>query len=246
RLDPDRRGDPRPAAARADERPADPAAGAHGAPHPRAGGGAARHVHAGSGHTAHRGRGQGRAGLPALAHRVRVLAHQPQPEQAARLQGRGHPAEGRLPGGAEQPALAGHAAVLGREDHAVPRRGGSGRCAGDAPVAQRRPAAGEVRPPVSQVITSDGTRLNVEIRETRSAPTVTVVLVHGWTQDLRTWDHVVTGLARRSGSMRLVRYDLRGHGDSEPAAPGTATIERLADDLAEVIAETAPSGPLVL
>ena len=99
---------------------------------------------------------------------------------------------------------------------------------------------------MSQVITSDGTRLNVEIREPRSAPTVTVVLVHGWTQDLRTWDHVVTGLARRSGSMRLVRYDLRGHGDSEPAAPGTATIERLADDLAEIIAETAPSGPLVL
>nr|WP_083665899.1 alpha/beta hydrolase [Saccharomonospora sp. CUA-673] len=74
----------------------------------------------------------------------------------------------------------------------------------------------------------------------------TIVLVHGWTQDLRTWDRVVAGLVRRSPSTRLVRFDLRGHGVSDPAAPGTATIEQLADDLAEVIAQTVPSGPLVL
>ncbi|MEC3979249.1 alpha/beta fold hydrolase [Amycolatopsis sp. H20-H5] len=91
-------------------------------------------------------------------------------------------------------------------------------------------------------VTSDGTALHVE----SSGPVdseVTLVLVHGWTQDHRTWDGVV---ARLGPSIRVLRYDLRGHGGSAPAKPGTASIATLADDLAELIADHAPAGPLVL
>jgi len=97
-------------------------------------------------------------------------------------------------------------------------------------------------PLAHRFLTGDGTALHV----TSSGPPeagVTVVLVHGWTQDHRTWDDVV---ARMGPSRRVLRYDLRGHGGSAPAKPGTATIARLADDLAELIAERAPHGKLVL
>jgi pimeloyl-ACP methyl ester carboxylesterase len=46
--------------------------------------------------------------------------------------------------------------------------------------------------------------------------------------------------------VRVVRYDHRGHGRSDPAKPGTATIAQLADDLAEIVAEYVPEGPVVL
>lgn len=93
-----------------------------------------------------------------------------------------------------------------------------------------------------RVVTSDGTALHAEVGGTPDAP-VTVVLVHGWTQDHRTWDRVVDELP---SGVRRVRYDLRGHGASDPARPGTATIDRLGDDLADVLAELAPDGRLVL
>ena len=91
-------------------------------------------------------------------------------------------------------------------------------------------------------VTSDGCALHVE----PSGPVdsaVTLVLVHGWTQDHRTWDFVLPWLAP---SVRILRYDLRGHGGSAHARPGTATIARLADDLAELVAARVPDGPLVL
>jgi pimeloyl-ACP methyl ester carboxylesterase len=91
-------------------------------------------------------------------------------------------------------------------------------------------------------VTGDGAALHV----TQSGPAdsaVTLVLVHGWTQDHRTWDFVLPHL---DPGLRVLRYDLRGHGGSAPARPGSATIARLADDLAELIAGRVPAGPLVL
>ncbi|WP_157601626.1 alpha/beta fold hydrolase, partial [Saccharomonospora halophila] len=93
-----------------------------------------------------------------------------------------------------------------------------------------------------RVVTSDGAALHAEVSGAPDAA-VTVVLVHGWTQDHRTWDRVVDELP---SGVRRVRYDLRGHGASEAAGPGTATIDRLADDLADVLAELVPDGRLVL
>jgi pimeloyl-ACP methyl ester carboxylesterase len=91
-------------------------------------------------------------------------------------------------------------------------------------------------------VASDGCALHVEASGPADAA-VTLVLVHGWTQDHRTWDGVVAALGPGT---RVLRYDLRGHGGSAPARRGTATIPRLADDLAELIAARVPSGPIVL
>ncbi|WP_116202188.1 alpha/beta fold hydrolase [Amycolatopsis circi] len=91
-------------------------------------------------------------------------------------------------------------------------------------------------------VTSDGCALHVETSGPADAK-VTLVLVHGWTQDHRTWDAVVDHLGP---GVRTLRYDLRGHGGSASATKETGTIPRLADDLAELIAARVPSGPLVL
>ncbi len=79
-------------------------------------------------------------------------------------------------------------------------------------------------------------RLNVVTSET-SPSDVTAVLLHGWTMDLTTWDRVSALLPGR-----VVRYDVRGHGRS----PGAGTISELADDLAAVLQECAPTGRIVL
>ncbi|SFR26654.1 Pimeloyl-ACP methyl ester carboxylesterase [Lentzea waywayandensis] len=80
-------------------------------------------------------------------------------------------------------------------------------------------------------------RLNVVTSGT-SPSDVTAVLLHGWTMDLTTWDRVAAALPGR-----VVRYDVRGHGRS---AGGTGTISELADDLAAVLEEHAPTGRIVL
>ncbi|MFC5287343.1 alpha/beta fold hydrolase [Actinokineospora guangxiensis] len=88
--------------------------------------------------------------------------------------------------------------------------------------------------------TSDGVDLCVEDTGPADAP-VTVLLAHGWTSDNRVWDAVFPRLAER---VRVVRFDHRGHGSSGHA-PDPA-IDRLGDDLAELIEALAPAGRLVL
>lgn len=90
--------------------------------------------------------------------------------------------------------------------------------------------------------TSDGTALFVRTSGPRQAAK-TLVLVHAWTQDHTEWDPILPLLPP---DVAVLRYDHRGHGGSGPAAPGTATLAQLADDLAELIADRAPEGRLVL
>ncbi|QQQ77272.1 alpha/beta hydrolase [Saccharothrix sp. 6-C] len=108
--------------------------------------------------------------------------------------------------------------------------------AGTAAVAVGGDRAGEA----GRYTTSDGTALHVVDTGPRDAE-VTTVLLHGWTLDHTSWDLVASGLPGR-----VLRYDHRGHGRSAPAAPGTATIARCADDLAELVAALVPTGRLVL
>ncbi|UVS77184.1 alpha/beta fold hydrolase [Actinokineospora sp. UTMC 2448] len=84
---------------------------------------------------------------------------------------------------------------------------------------------------------SDGVALHVEDSADASAP-VTVLLTHGWTSDNRVWDAVAPRIPHR-----VIRFDHRGHGSS---GHGEATLERLGDDLAELIAAAVPEGRLVL
>ncbi len=92
---------------------------------------------------------------------------------------------------------------------------------------------------------ADGVPLHVRLDGRHDAP-VTVVLVHGWSVDRRTWGPVARSLAGGPAPVRVVRPDHRGHGRSAAVEPETMTIDQLADDLAEVVAATAPDGPLVL
>ena len=89
----------------------------------------------------------------------------------------------------------------------------------------------------------DGCRLRVETHGPADAP-VTVVLLHGWCLDLRTWHHQIAAL--RPLGCRVVAFDARGHGGSSSTTLSAATLDRLGDDLAEVIKRYAPNGPIVL
>lgn len=90
--------------------------------------------------------------------------------------------------------------------------------------------------------TSDGTVLAIVEAGPADSP-ATIVLQHGWTQDHTSWEDVAERLAT---TYRVVSFDSRGHGRSDAGPRGTATLEQLADDLAEVIEELAPDGPIVL
>ncbi|KOV64165.1 alpha/beta fold hydrolase [Streptomyces sp. MMG1121] len=60
----------------------------------------------------------------------------------------------------------------------------------------------------------------------RDAREVPVVFVHGWTANRHRWDHQT---AHFSARRRVIRLDLRGHGESTGA--GVRTIAELADDV---------------
>ncbi|RJQ74441.1 alpha/beta hydrolase [Pseudonocardiaceae bacterium YIM PH 21723] len=100
-------------------------------------------------------------------------------------------------------------------------------------------ATGEIR-------VADGTVLNLAHSGEATAP-VTVLLVHGYALDHRSWHHQLSDLPEATGgNARVLAYDQRGHGASGPANGETATIEQLGDDLAEVIEKAAPTGTIVL
>ncbi|TWF93276.1 alpha/beta fold hydrolase [Saccharopolyspora dendranthemae] len=97
-----------------------------------------------------------------------------------------------------------------------------------------------------EFITSDGAQLRLIDEGPADAP-VTVLFVHGWTLSKHSWDRIAAGLPAAAGrNVRTLRFDLRGHGASRPAEPGEATIARCAEDLAEIIADRVPAGPIVL
>jgi len=99
---------------------------------------------------------------------------------------------------------------------------------------------------VAAVRTPDGAELHATIDGSDDAP-VTVVLAHGWTLAQAAWDDVADLLAPRiaDGDLRLVRYDQRGHGRST-WGDSEISVDQLGDDLAAVIDQLAPHGPVVL
>jgi pimeloyl-ACP methyl ester carboxylesterase len=89
-----------------------------------------------------------------------------------------------------------------------------------------------------RVPSADGTGLHVEVFGPEDGETV--VLAHGWTEALRFWTYVIRGLEEQG--LRVVAYDLRGHGDSEPAIDGDYAIPRFGEDLEAVLAACVPQG----
>jgi pimeloyl-ACP methyl ester carboxylesterase len=91
---------------------------------------------------------------------------------------------------------------------------------------------------------ADGASLAL-VREGDPDAPATVLLLHSYAMDRRVW-HKVTALLPDAASVAVVTYDHRGHGESSPADSATATLEQLADDLAEVLERAVPHGPVVI
>ena len=91
------------------------------------------------------------------------------------------------------------------------------------------------------VIAGDGTRLHAEVFGPDGAPTI--VFCHGWTCALRFWTYQIQALMP---DFRVVAWDFRGHGGSDPAATGDYAIDAFGDDLQAVLEATVPAGQRAL
>jgi pimeloyl-ACP methyl ester carboxylesterase len=99
------------------------------------------------------------------------------------------------------------------------------------------------------VTADDGMRLSVEELDPADggAPEFTVILIHGWTLDRRSWLFQRHDLAHCTAPrVRQVLYDLRSHGRSERSPRGACTFKQLGSDLEAVIRVAAPEGRVVL
>ncbi|WP_082958733.1 alpha/beta fold hydrolase [Mycobacterium sp. E3198] len=96
------------------------------------------------------------------------------------------------------------------------------------------------------VTTSDGVSLSVRDWGPHDAGH-TVILLHGFCSNKQSWDIQMTQLIRRWGNgIRIISYDHRGHGDSGNASMHTYRIDRLADDLGELLVALGVTGPVTL
>jgi pimeloyl-ACP methyl ester carboxylesterase len=109
----------------------------------------------------------------------------------------------------------------------------------------RRAAISRTAETVGPVELTTGISLRVARSGLASPGEPTLVLAHGWSQDLRTWDRVVGDLRRAGVTAEILRYDHRGHGGSESPGREGATIGRAADDLAAILTDHV-EGPVVI
>lgn len=94
--------------------------------------------------------------------------------------------------------------------------------------------------------TFDGLRLDVRTYGPADAR-VAVLLAHCWTLNQADWHYQVRDLQREFGhGIRIVTWDHRGHGASDPSPRPACTLENLARDMSDVIDAYAPHGNLVL
>ena len=98
----------------------------------------------------------------------------------------------------------------------------------------REPLGGRALP----VISADGTRLHTLAFGPEAG--TTVVLAHGWTETLMLWGPVIRILTQ--DGVRVVAYDLRGHGDSSPAEAHDYSLERFGEDVQAVLETAACAG----
>ncbi|WP_200301545.1 alpha/beta fold hydrolase [Streptomyces adelaidensis] len=75
-----------------------------------------------------------------------------------------------------------------------------------------------------------GAALTYDDEGPRDGGGVPLVFVHGWTANRHRWDHQVAHFAERR---RVIRLDLRGHGESGGA--GVRTIAELAEDILALV-----------
>lgn len=76
----------------------------------------------------------------------------------------------------------------------------------------------------------DGAALTYDDEGPRDGDGVPLVFIHGWTANRHRWDHQIDHFAQKR---RVVRLDLRGHGES--AGSGRRTVAELAGDVLAVL-----------
>lgn len=90
----------------------------------------------------------------------------------------------------------------------------------------------------SEFVTNDGVRLVYEVGEGGGASSHVsspVVLIHGWSGSRLYFDHSFAALVSAPNPpSKVVRYDLRGHGDSDKPAWGYH-VARYAADLRDLL-----------
>ena len=92
---------------------------------------------------------------------------------------------------------------------------------------------------VSEFTTNDGVKLVYEVGEGASVSSTNspVVLVHGWSGSKHYFDHSFAALiSAPNPPPKVVRYDLRGHGDSDKPTWGYH-VARYAADLRDLLGE---------
>ena len=123
-----------------------------------------------------------------------------------------------------------------RKDRAVPRPA-------DDPVLEQHG---------SVVVADDGVPLYVEIDEpgdrdgtaTTGAKATTVLLVHGYAHSQAVWAQQRRAI--HDAGYRVVSLDLRGHGRSGEGDDASYTIAQLGRDVASVVEQAVPDGPVAL
>ncbi|HEU4427080.1 MAG TPA: alpha/beta hydrolase [Pilimelia sp.] len=92
----------------------------------------------------------------------------------------------------------------------------------------------------------NGVRLHARAFGDPDAP-VTILLLHGWTLDHRIWHRQLAEIpAGLPTPARVIVYDARGHGRSSTSPRRSKTLAQLGDDLADLLTEAVPTGPVVL
>nr|WP_081388721.1 alpha/beta hydrolase [Mycobacterium colombiense] len=126
-------------------------------------------------------------------------------------------------------------------DKAMTPQGPATRCSRRRTPGTRRSLARD-----RTVTTGDGVSLSVRDWGSPAAGH-TVVLLHGFCLNKESWNIQMTQLIRRWGNdIRIISYDHRGHGESGDASMHTYRIDRLADDLAELLVALGVTGALTL
>lgn len=82
-------------------------------------------------------------------------------------------------------------------------------------------------PAMKHFVADDGERIHIEVAGA-GAP---LVLLHGWTASHQEWSPLVAALARRH---RVIRWDARGHGGHPLCTATPPTVQRMAQDLANL------------
>jgi len=119
------------------------------------------------------------------------------------------------------------------------------RAVGHQAVDSTQVPLGSLRGLDHAVVAEDGLRLYGEVDEPqdRAADAPTLVFVHGWALTMDSWHFQRVALREHC---RIVLYDQRSHGRSARSEPARCTLDQLGRDLATVIYQLAPSGPLIL